>query len=80
MIKEKQLTGLERQDAFLTQLHSQPLFCPSCRGKHSYIELRGGNDWRKNSGDIFCPNTKEQLTHGMALFGGECYLAVKEML
>ena len=65
----KKSTGLEKQDAYLTSLHSRPLFCPHCHGMHSYIEARGGNDWSKVEEDIKCPVTGNPLIHCIPLIG-----------
>ena len=65
----KKSTGLEKQDAYLTSLHSRPLFCPHCHGMHSYIEARGGNDWGKIDGDVKCPVTGKALIHQVPLIG-----------
>lgn len=73
---KKELTGLAKQDAFLTKIHSRPLHCPSCKGTHSYIELRGGNDWGKPAPNqkLNCPITGDLLEHKSSLIGSEYYL------
>lgn len=68
----KQLTGLQKQDAYLTKVYSLPLFCPSCKGMHSYIEARGSNDWTKDF-YVKCPVTEEPLVHQMSLFGEQFF-------
>ena len=66
---QKKHPALERQDAYLTSIHSQPLFCPHCHGMHSYIEARGGNDWSIVNEDVKCPVTGKTLIHQVPLIG-----------
>jgi hypothetical protein len=66
------LTGLARQDAFLTKIYSQPLHCPACNGQHSYIEARGSDDWIKDY-PAKCPKTGEALIHQVPLLGEDYF-------
>ena len=66
----KKLTGIQRQDAFLTARYSLPLHCPACGNYHSYIEARGSSDWSKQL-PVQCPYTKESLVLNEPLMGGE---------
>lgn len=64
------LTGIQKQDAFLTGVYSRPLLCPYCNNYHSYIEARGSSDWSQNL-PAKCPVTDQPLIHNVALIGGE---------
>lgn len=69
--------GIKKQEEFLNKIHSQPLHCPACEKTHTYIELRGGNDWDKESADpLLCPNTNIELIHCSSLFA-EVWLSKK---
>lgn len=70
---EKKLTGLEKQDAFLTNIYSLPWKCPVCDGNHTLIEARGGStDWVKDY-PLKCPVTGEALVHGVSLWGEDFF-------
>lgn len=71
----KKPEGILRQERYLTDFHSVQLYCPSCKKTHSYIELRGSDDWSKDTPDkLLCPNTGNEITHYITLFGGEQFL------
>lgn len=67
--------GLVKQEEFLTKMFSAPLYCPSCKGQHSYMELTSHDlaIWEKPElkgvegpfGQckiaIFCPVTRRQI-------------------
>lgn len=65
---DTKLTGLQKQDAFLTKKNSLPLSCPSCGGYHSYIEARGSSDWTKDY-PVKCPESAEKLVHNVPMLG-----------
>lgn len=71
MKKATELHGLEKQDAYLTQVHSVQLFCPCCHGTHSYIEVRGSSNWAVEIPDenIKCPTMNKRLVHNSDPFG-----------
>jgi len=72
----KHLSGIEKQDAFLTNQYSRPLLCPACGGHHSYIEARGSDDWTKQL-PAKCPQTGKTLIHQVIFLGGEDFFTLE---
>lgn len=71
----KELSGLEKQNAFLTEIYSAQLLCPVCGKTHSYIEARGSSDWAKqiDEENVKCPSTGEPLSHNLDMFGAQWF-------
>lgn len=69
--------GLNKQDAFLFEVHSMPLYCPSCKQPHTINELLINSPEFKTGMEagngtinvnLFCPSTGIELKHWMGLF------------
>jgi len=67
--------SLERQNKLIAAMENEPIFCPACKGHHSVKECRIGE---RRTDDFKCPITGDPLHHGLELFGGAQFWAMKQ--